>query len=694
MFDHDETASRVHHGAVQMSTDHRRAHLVGTVGVLVAVALVGSTLAAWVDSGEHSRYVDELVAAIAAGITAVVGAVVALADATNIVGWLILAGAALAGTGEALTEVGVRGLQVHPGSVPGAAYLVTFGVVARAMPSVLFVAAVPAYFPDGKLAGPRWRWLRWALLGAAACTVVGGIVAPVETRLGSHWHGPFTPTGKPGDALQVFGVLGVFLTAVASVGAVSALVSRWRHRGPVVRQQLLLFACAVVVTVAFIVAVLVTVSVSNSGGPRRWVFAVAELPLPVSVAVATLNHGLYDLRRAANRSILWLLMTGCIAAIYVVVVVSAASITPGRRSWWPPAFAAIIMAIALVPLRDRLQRLVDRVVYGRWREPYEVLSGLAARLEAAADVDRLLQASITELSAELDLGGISVRDADGVLLAGEVDPGGDSMILQAFGSTVGELRYAHPDRHLSESETRLIRDLGRHLGGALHARALFNDLQRTRERLVLAREEERRRLRRDLHDGIGPALAGLTLKAETARAMLPERVPEAIDQLQRLSDQIRATVVDVRRVVEGLRPPALDELGLDGACQQAVARLAGDVSLDAIVQDSANLTGLPAAVEVAAYRIVLEAVTNIVRHAHATRCWVSLTRNDAELAVSVIDNGVGIAAGTPAGNGLATMRERAIELGGSLSIAGAGPGVRIDAMLPTHPRPRSGSVPS
>ena len=111
------------------------------------------------------------------------------------------------------------------------------------------------------------------------------------------------------------------------------------------------------------------------------------------------------------------------------------------------------------------------------------------------------------------------------------------------------------------------------LGGALHARLLREDLQRARERLVLAREEERRRRRRDLHDGIGPALAGLTLKAETARALLPPGADGASRQLHDLGEEIHRTVVDVRRLVEGLRPPALDELGLAGACQQAVERL-------------------------------------------------------------------------------------------------------------------------
>ena len=160
----------------------------------------------------------------------------------------------------------------------------------------------------------------------------------------------------------------------------------------------------------------------------------------------------------------------------------------------------------------------------------------------------------------------------------------------------------------------------------------------------MAREEERRRLRRDLHDGIGPALAGLTLKTETARALLPPGADGASRRLHDLSEEIRHTVVDVRRLVEGLRPPALDELGLAAACTQAVERLTAEAGLAASVHAGDDLPALPAAVEVAAYRIVVEAVTNIVRHAHARHCHVTLALAATALAVTITDDGTGLAA--------------------------------------------------
>jgi signal transduction histidine kinase len=620
-----------------------------------------------------------VVGGFATAITAVVGAMVALANPRNVIGWLVLGSAAFSGVSEALVEPGVRYIHTS-GAAP---YLVTFGVVARALPSVLGNAALPLYFPDGGLPGPRWRWAKRTLVGAIVATVVGGLLAPIETRLGEHWHGPFTPSGPLGDNLQVLDVLGVVLTLVVGIGGLVGLVLRWRRGGPIVRQQLLLFACAIAVSVLFLLGVLVWVSVANGNTPR-YLFAVAGLPVPIAVAVATLNHGLYDLRRAANRTVVSLLLTVSTAAIYAIVVGLAAVISPGRRDWWPPALAAAAAALALLPLHGRLQRFARRVVYGRWREPYEVLTALAARLEGAtADLDRLLGAAVTELAAELDLQSVGVRDRAGALVAGADEPGGTAVPLTAYGTDVGELRFATPDRALSASEERLVHDLARQLGATLHARALARDLQHAREKLVLAREEERRRLRRDLHDGIGPALAGLTLKAETARALLPRGADAAAAQLDDLSDEIRATVVDVRRVVEGLRPPALDELGLEGACRQAVDRLTRGSGVRPTVRVDGALAGLPAAVEVAAFRIVLEAVTNVVRHADARTCCVVLAVDDDGLGITVEDDGRGLLDGPAPGNGLDTMRERAEELGGTFTVAATSGGVVVRATLPT-----------
>ena len=237
--------------------------------------------------------------------------------------------------------------------------------------------------------------------------------------------------------------------------------------------------------------------------------------------------------------------------------------------------------------------------------------------------------------------------------------------------------------------------MARQLGEALHATALVEALRQAQERLVVSREEERKRLRRDLHDGLGPSLAALGMEVDGLRNRMPALRPEQTDtELLALRQGIQRTVLEVRRVVEGLRPPALDELGLDGAVHQLARRLATPagpaaapgrpVTIDATVQLN-GLPELPAATEVAAFRITQEALTNAIRHANASHVFASITVEDDELVVRVRDDGHGLAGSRDDGVGLSAMRERAEELGGSFDIR-AEPtiGTTIEARIPLH----------
>lgn len=666
----------------------------------VVLALAGSAVAVAYSQPGSAVFADTLSFGVVLAVIAVVGAVVVLAVPGNRTGWLLLAAATVMGVGEAFTQAGIYGVRTSPGSVPAAGYLAAIGPALQASGLLIAVVFVPIVFPDGHLPGPRWRWLPCAAAAAIACLFLGNLLSPStnEDQL-AHWHSPLGLPARYGQLAGALSAVGVFLAVAAAAGAVAGLVARWRRGGPLVRQQLLLLALAVGPPALVLLAVIVF------GSLPGWVFGLALLPLPVAIAVAILNHGLYDLRRAAHRTLTWLTMSGAVAGIYAVVVVTAAALVPGRHAWWPSALAAALAALLLIPLRESLQRAVNRVVYGRWHEPYEVLAGLGERLEAAADVDRLLDAVLTELTTGLDLRDVGVLDPDGTAVAGAAAPDTPAatspapegnagtrtaIALQAFGVTVGYLTY-RADRRLSAPEERLVRDLARQLGAVLHARLLREDLLRAREHLVVAREEERRRLRRELHDGIGPALAGLTLKTETARALLPAGADGASRQLRDLGEEIRRTVLDVRRLVEGLRPPALDELGLAGACAQAAGRLTAGTELTASVLAPDDIPALPAAVEVAAYRIVVEAVTNTVRHARARHCRVSVSYRDGALAITVTDDGTGLRAAGSHGHGLAIMRERAEELGGTMTVTNGSPGVTVQARLSAATTPAQAS---
>jgi signal transduction histidine kinase/DNA-binding CsgD family transcriptional regulator len=284
------------------------------------------------------------------------------------------------------------------------------------------------------------------------------------------------------------------------------------------------------------------------------------------------------------------------------------------------------------------------------------------RLEQAATPERALPDVLATTLVSLRLDHLSVVTADGEALAtagGPPPPGVRRLPLVHAGTTVGDLVVGGGRRRRRDED--VLAELAGALAPVVQAARLHDDLVRSRERLVVAREEERRRLRRDLHDGLGPTLAGLTLKLDTARNLLGDA-----PLLREMRDDVQATVADVRRLVEGLRPVSLDELGLAEALRRLVDRTPPDGPQVQLVTDDADSPA--AAVEVAAYRIVQEALTNVLRHSGARSCDVTVRGRNGSLVVSVADDGRGAAGTGGRGSGLETMRERAEELGGSLVL--------------------------
>jgi len=229
------------------------------------------------------------------------------------------------------------------------------------------------------------------------------------------------------------------------------------------------------------------------------------------------------------------------------------------------------------------------------------------------------------------------------------------------------------------ADLELVSSLAGEIGPAVQAVRLHQDLLRSRAEVVALREDERRRLRRDLHDGLGPTLAAIGLKAGlAAREVPPDSAARAL--LGEIDTEVKASIGDIRRLVEALRPPALDELGLLGAVRSRAAALAGDVTIE--VSGSEPAAALPAAIETAAYRIVVEAMTNAVRHSGAAHCGVLIMVDDDAVEVVVRDDGHGLVADRKPGVGLRSMQERAAEVGGTLSVTSAAEGTVIAARLP------------
>jgi len=260
-------------------------------------------------------------------------------------------------------------------------------------------------------------------------------------------------------------------------------------------------------------------------------------------------------------------------AIYLLVVAGIGSMVGVRGGWWLGFAGASAAAAAVEPLRRNLQRGVNRLVYGDWEDPHDVGQWLGLRLADAAAPDTALEAALTEVAATLRLRWIAVECGGAVVaeVGGPKGPPQAEVELRHEGRPIGVIRTV-AGRRLRPRHVELLQSLAHQIAPVLHARALATELRVSRDRLVAAQVEERRRLLRDLHDGLGPTLAALAFKVDTARNVVAAD-PGAESLLLEIRDRLRDTVTDVRRVVNGLRPPELDQLGLNGA----LARLVGDL---------------------------------------------------------------------------------------------------------------------
>jgi signal transduction histidine kinase len=426
----------------------------------------------------------------------------------------------------------------------------------------------------------------------------------------------------------------------------------------------------------------------GEGLPTGWI-GLAALPFVVGLGVAVTRYRLFDLDLVLNRGLVYGLLTASLVSVYLLVVTLAAGLMRGEATTPAAIVATVVVALAVNPLRVALQHGVSRVLYGDRDDPYSALSRLGRRFDLTGGPDLLpVVAEDVADALRVPYVVIEVPRLDRRVVAGTrprwlADGDLAELPLVDRGEHIGRLLLAPraPGAPFSRADRRLLEDLVRGVGAAVRELGLRADLQHSRERLVLAREEERRRLRRALHDELGPAIAGLGLRTEAARRLVRTDPKGASDALTAVREGTQELVSDVRRLAYDLRPPALDDLGLAGALRQHAGTVDGPPPVT--VSAAADLGALPAAVETAAYRIAVEAVANTVRHADARTCFVQLVLLDGALQVTVTDDGSGPPPDVRAGVGLTAMRERAAELGGKLQVeATEGGGTTVVATLP------------
>jgi signal transduction histidine kinase len=418
---------------------------------------------------------------------------------------------------------------------------------------------------------------------------------------------------------------------------------------------------------------------------------LSGLPFPIAVGIAVLRHRLFDIDVVIHRTLVYGGLTAAVIAVYVTTAAFLGSLVPREGSFAISLLATGMAALAALPVRDRLQRAVTRLMYGDRDEPYRAITRLAERLGASLTTEEILPTVVGTVASALRLPYVAIELASGQLMtiaAATGDAHGRELVrvpLVDQGETIGELIVAprSPGEAFSGADRQLLAGLAHEAGRAARSVRLVAEVERSRRQLVSATEEERRRLRRDLHDGLGPTVAGARLKVEAARSLAGSRPQDAASLLGELDADLAGLLDEVRRISRGLRPPALDELGLMPALRAQATSFSVDSGLDLRVEGPVDLPPLPAAVEAAAYWIALEALTNVSRHSAASHCLMRVRLGDT-LDVEVEDDGVGIQPGTPRGVGLTAMHERAAEVGGTFQVEPRADvsGTRVVAHLP------------
>lgn len=641
-------------------------------------------------------------------IIVTLGAVIVLRSRSRLYGWLMLGVGAVNSVSEAASEFALHGWYVDGARnslVIDLAIWVHDGLALAMLAAI--VLWLPSLFPDGRPVG-RWRrpfrvvtlsWFVWW-----SCFLF--VTRPAEATFLDLPDAPDNPAGVLPEAMlnpvQMTWAVLMLASVVISIGSVR---TRWRASVGEQRQQLkwVLFALGVAgVVMAWSVVEAFVGEALDVSHHDQWITTIA-FPLAwagvfAAIGAALLRYRLYEIDLVINRTMVYAAMSLVVVAVYALIVTSLAAAMPGVTDAGASLVAAGVVALAFAPVRGEVQGMVDRWVFGRRSDPLGVIADVGSTLATSDAPDAALQAIADTVVAALKVPGAAIvlgTNGDrSAVVAGELSRATEDWSLQYQGETVGRLEVSRrsPSEALTGADRQLLDNVAHYAAGVAHTVELNRALQRSRERLVVAREEERRRLRRDLHDGLGPTLASQTFRLDAALAQLESDPAAAAEHLHALKAQNRELVADIRRLVYELRPPALDELGLAGA----VATYANQFPNKDLTVTTGSMPDplgeLPAAVEAAAYRIVTEAITNTARHAAAERCDVTIERTDCLLTIRVIDDGSGIPDDVTPGVGLRSMHERAAELGGSCSIVAVSTGgTCVITILPlaTNVNPRS-----
>lgn len=658
---------------VTQSRERRRlVLLLVALGVVLAVGAVAGCLAAGWD---WQRMLDsyELPNLVLGVSFLACGTVIAWWVPRNAVGWLLTAAGLCHLTTAAFVMASVlTAWSGWPPILSRLAATIAIPVWQIGAPGLFPLAIL--LFPTGRLPSRRWLPVAVVLVAAAVLQPLPSVFAP--SRFDEHYSATESllalPKALPDEIETVLGMI----SSVAALVAILSLVLRYVRGDERTRRQLLWVLLAVLI----ILALNVQRDWTGDGPiPLLLIFVL----LPAALAVAIVRHRLLDIRLVLARSILYGLLVAVVIAAYAGIVAGLSALLPDGTDRAVAVGAALVVAIAFDPLRRLLLRTVGRALFGARSDPARA----AVRLEEdLAGAGRDLSGVLERLRTELRFPALAVEDAAGEVLArsGGFDDGVPPAALPLVfdGARQGRLlvRLRPGERVLHDDDRRVLALLSAPLAVMLHALALSDEITAARIRVVEEREQERSRLQRELHDGLGPVLtsAAYRLDAASNLAAQPERAQPLLAEARA---DLRAAIASVREVVHGLRPIELEESGLRAALDERLRSFTCTDRPAVELSMPEELPDLSPAVELAAYRIVMEAVTNAVRHSTAHRCTVTVSATGEAIELRIDDDGQPEADWVP-GTGLRSMRHRAEEVGGTLAAGAGGPGWSVSALLP------------
>jgi signal transduction histidine kinase len=627
----------------------------------------------------------------------VVGFVLASRRPANRIGWILVGTGALLGLGFFSKGYGWYGLMA-PRPWPAARAADWFVNWIWIIPAGAF-AFVLLLFPTGLLPTRRWRPAAWFMAAVFALQTIGFVA-----RASRLWRDPFAAQSQgwyPGLHSAL-----LLLWPAAMVVAGAALITRFLRSAGEERLQLKWFAAAAVLVVVTIIPLALAPQISSRPDtavplipPLKVSFCLALVCLYVAIAVAILKYRLYEIDIVISKAVQYGTLAVFISAVYAGLVAGVGTLAGDRRSPLLSAIAAVVVALAFHPVQQRAAQLANRIVYGRRASPYQVLSEFARRIGGGYARDVLAQMATivaagtgaervvvwlrvgAELRAEAASDGSTAEplpvEGHQLPVLPDIDFGAPVLYQ---GELLGAISIRMPrDEPLNPAAEQLVVDVASQAGLALSNAGLIEDLRASRQRLVTAQDEERRRLERNLHDGAQQDLIALAIKLRLASTVVEEDTAEAKELLGELQEDAAGALSNLRDLARGIYPPLLADRGL-----VAALRAQADKSPVPVLLDADGIGRFGQDIEAAVYFCCLEAVQNIAKYAAASEVRICLAARDGSLRFAVSDNGGGYdTSRTQMGSGQRNMADRLAALEGRLEVRSVpGEGTTITAHLP------------